>query len=148
MSTTQVGTGVQFRQNLTVTSVVTQIEFQTSGMNLGGSNGTGYADWFRGGIVHWTGGNNAGYESEIAATVAPTGLKLFNSPGLDIQTGDTLYAEAGCDRTTGHCIGKFRNAASPNGNMVNFRGFPFLIGDDLYRAGDSLALLPVPGEGN
>lgn len=146
MSSTQT-TGVLFRQTLTVTSVISQIEFQTSGMNLSGSNGTGYDDWFRGGIVHWTGGNNAGYESEISSTVAPSGLRLFNPPGLDLQSGDTLYAEAGCDRSTGHCIGKFRNAVQPLGNMLNFRGFPFLIGDDLYRAGDALTSLPIPSEG-
>ena len=148
MSQTQAGTGVQFRQNLTVTGVVSQIEVQTSGMNLAGSNGSGYDDWFRGGIVHWLSGNNAGYESEISSTVPPAGLRLFNPPGLDIQAGDTLYAEAGCDRSMGHCEYKFRGStSSPNGNLLNFRGFPFLIGDDIYRAGDALVSKPIPGEG-
>ena len=147
MTSTQAVTTVPFRQTLTVSSITSQIEVQTSGMNLGGSNGTGYPDWFRGGMVTWLSGNNAGYESEISGTVAPTGLRFFNPPGLDIAVGDTMYAYAGCDRSTGHCIGKFRNAAQPNGNMINFRGFPYLIGDDLYRAGDALVFTPVPGEG-
>ena len=146
MTSTQAGTGVSFRQTLTVTSVVSQIEIIVSGASLG-SNGTGYDDWFRGGIVHWLTGNNAGYESEVSATIAGPGLRLFNPPGLDIQSGDTMYAEAGCDRSTGHCQYKFKNAAQPNGNLLNFRGFPYLIGDDLYRAGDALAQQPIPTEG-
>jgi len=146
MTSTQAGTGVQFRQNLTVGTVISQIEFLVSGASLG-NNGTGYDDWFRGGIVHWLTGNNAGYESEVSATTAGPGLRLFNPPGLDIQSGDTMYAEAGCDRSMGHCQYKFRGGTQPNGNLLNFRGFPYLIGDDLYRAGDSLAQKPIPGEG-
>jgi hypothetical protein len=46
--------------------------------------------------------------------------------------GDTFTATAGCDRTATDCQFKFRNTAQPNGNLVNYRGFPGLIGTDIY----------------
>ena len=153
MGSVQQPGGAPFRQSLTVADVITQIEIRVdSGYTLG-DNGGGIDDWFRSGIIHWNTGANAGYESEIAWSDIegiPTGLLylgLLNAPGQDIAIGDTFYAEAGCDRSTGHCQLKFRNAAQPNGNLLNFRGFPYLIGDDLYQPADALAFRPVPTEG-
>jgi uncharacterized phage protein (TIGR02218 family) len=155
MTSTQAATGsAPFRQTLSVAAVVSQIQIRVdSGFNLG-DNGGGVDDWFRSGIIHWNTGANAGYESEIAwgdqegiTPPVPLYLGLLNAPGQDIAIGDTFYAEAGCDRSTGHCQLKFKNASQPNGNLLNFRGFPYLIGDDLYQPGDALAFRPVPGEG-
>ena len=141
-----------FRQTLSVADVITQIEIRVdSGYTLG-DNGGGIDDWFRSGIIHWNTGANAGYESEIAwgdIEGVPTGLLylgLLNAPGQDIAIGDTFYAEAGCDRSIEHCYGKFRNGVQPSGNLVNFRGFPYLIGDDLFQPADGLALRERPGD--
>jgi len=150
MTSTQLGTGVAFRQSLTVSVVVDQITIQVTGASIG-SDGGGSTDWFRAGVMTWLTGANAGYESEIASTSLGLGgektLSLLNAPGQDIVVSDTLYAYAGCDRTTNHCFGKFRNAAQTNGNLVNFRGFPYLIGDDLYLPADNLVNRAPPGQG-
>jgi len=150
MTSTQAGTGVAFRQSLTVSVVINQITIQINGGYALGNNGSGMQDWFRGGVITWLTGGNAGYESEIAKTDADVGsitLHLLNAPGQDIVAGDTFYAYAGCDRTTYHCHDKFRNAAQPNGNLVNFRGFPYLIGDDLYLPADNIVNRPIPDQG-
>jgi uncharacterized phage protein (TIGR02218 family) len=150
MLSTQAGTGVAFRQLLTVADVISQIEVRVTGASRG-DNGEGIDDWFRSGVITWLSGNNAGYESEIAYTAVDLGpvyyLGILNAPGQDIEPGDTFYAYAGCDRSTGHCQYKFRNSEQANGNLVNFRGFPYLIGDDLYTPADNLANRPVPTEG-
>jgi len=156
MTSTQAATGsAPFRQTLAVAAVVSQIQIRVdSGFNLG-DNGGGVDDWFRSGIIHWNTGANAGYESEIAwgdqegiTPPVPLYLGLLNAPGQDIAIGDTFYAEAGCDRSTGHCQLKFKNAAQPNGNLLNFRGFPGLLGDDLYQPADALTFRPIPTEGS
>jgi uncharacterized phage protein (TIGR02218 family) len=150
MTSTQAGTGVAFRQSLTVSSVVNQITINVTGAVIGSSGG-GSEDWFRAGVITWLTGANAGYESEISSTLLGLGgekqLNLLNAPGQDIVAGDTFYGYAGCDRTMNHCFGKFRNAAQANGNLVNFRGFPYLIGDDLYMPADNMINRPPPGEG-
>lgn len=138
LATTQAVTGINFTQTLTVSSVTDQEVFDVSGVQ-GGTE----ADWWTYGTLTWLTGNNAGYSSDIARSDDSGGwyLVLVNAPGADIQTGDTLSAKAGCDRTgniNGHCHAKFRNAAQPNGNLVNFRGFRDLIGDDLYVPLDKL----------
>jgi len=59
-------------------------------------------------------------------------------PGADIQIGDTFTATAGCDRFATTCQNKFRNASQPNGNLVNFRGYPDLAGALIYKAADGI----------
>jgi uncharacterized phage protein (TIGR02218 family) len=151
MTSTQAVTGAPFRQSLTVASVINQIEFTVaSGFTIGNSL-PGVDDWFRAGVITWLTGNNAGYESEIASSEVTLGpvltLNILNAAGQDIASGDTFYAYAGCDRSLLHCEHKFRNASQPNGNLLNFRGFPHLIGDDLYQPGDALTFRPLPEEG-
>ena len=129
LNTTQSGTGIAFKQNLTVSSVIDAITFNASGI-------TGTAtDWFKNGRVLWLTGDNAGYTQQIAEYTINLGddeFVLRTQPGADIDAGDTFTATAGCDRTTADCQFKFRNSSQPNGNLVNYRGFPGLIGTDIY----------------
>lgn len=129
LNTTHHTLGYAFKQNLTVSAVLDAITFTASGIT-----GT-TTDWFKNGRVLWLTGDNAGYTQQIAEYTINIGddeFVLRTQPGADISIGDTLTATAGCDRTTGDCHGKFTNSSQPNGNLVNFRGFPGLIGTDLY----------------
>jgi uncharacterized phage protein (TIGR02218 family) len=47
--------------------------------------------------------------------------------------GDGFTVTVGCDRTLGQCAGRF-------GNVLNFRGFPHMPGEDW-------ALAPYPASG-
>lgn len=78
--------------------------------------------YFKGGKVIWTSGNNNGLEMEIKEFIDGT-LQLALPMGKTIQVGDTLNAVAGCNKTRATCRGKFSN-------LVNFRGFPDLPGQD------------------
>ena len=51
-------------------------------------------------------------------------LELWEPCALPIRTGDGFTVTAGCDRTAATCAGRF-------GNIVNFRGFPHMPGNDL-----------------
>jgi uncharacterized phage protein (TIGR02218 family) len=58
-------------------------------------------------------------------------IELWQSLGAAVAAGDTLRVLAGCGKTTSACREKF-------GNMLNFRGFPHIPGEDW------LASYPVP----
>ena len=61
------------------------------------------------------------------------GLKLDAPVDPATQSGARITIREGCDHTLGTCSGRF-------GNAVNFRGEPFLPGNDL------LTRYPVPGQ--
>lgn len=90
------------------------------------------AGWFTDGMLTWTGGDRAGLASVVAAHRVIDGqawLALAGSGAI----GDTFSVTVGCDRTLGHCAGRF-------GNVANFRGFPHMPGEDW-------ALAPYPATG-
>ncbi len=87
----------------------------------------GFADgWFAGGKLSWTSGANAGRAMEIkrhgvaASTVT---LELWLEMSEAIAPGDAFTLTAGCDKQFSTCKAKFANAA-------NFRGFPYMPGND------------------
>lgn len=83
-------------------------------------------DWFTGGRLVWISGANAGLEGHVkahSAAGAEAVIELWLSPPMAVQPGDTFEAHAGCDRSAGSCGAKF-------GNLLNFRGFPHMPGDD------------------
>jgi uncharacterized phage protein (TIGR02218 family) len=140
--------GPSFTQTLTVSNVFAANHFAATGHAFG----TGGA-WFPSGYLTWITGNNAGYTAEIGeeeVLISPSrvGLTLIMQPGQDIQVGDTCSATAGCDRTTVQCQNKFKNASQPNGNLVNFRGYPDLAGAIIYKAADGIIASqpPIPYE--
>jgi uncharacterized phage protein (TIGR02218 family) len=58
-------------------------------------------------------------------------VELWQSVGASIVAGDIVRVLAGCSKTTSVCRAKF-------GNLLNFRGFPHIPGEDW------LASYPVP----
>lgn len=145
LNTTHYTTGTAFKQNLTVSGVTNAITFNVSGAST--SAPAQASPWFEGGKVLWLTGNNAGYTQHIAAQVSSGGLQfvLRTQPGADIQVGDTLTATAGCDRTTADCRYKAQNSSQPNGNMVNFRGQPGLIGEDMFLTASKIKAIDDAG---
>lgn len=88
--------------------------------------------WFDGGVLTWTGGNNTGYKSVVGAysRTGDTGtFVLMLPPGQVIEGTDTFSVKSGCNHLIATCTAKFSNNA-------NFRGFPFLIGEDAFYPAD------------
>ena len=84
------------------------------------------AGWFAFGTVDWTSGANVGRRAEVLAHDLVDGiaiLTLLEAPVQAIAEGDSFIARAGCDKRLATCNAKF-------GNVVNFRGFPHIPGDD------------------
>jgi uncharacterized phage protein (TIGR02218 family) len=88
---------------------------------------TAYASgWFSDGKLSFTSGANAGRAMEVkrhtlSGTIAT--FELWQAMSEPIAVGDSFTVTPGCDRSFATCQAKFANA-------VNFRGFPYMIGDD------------------
>jgi uncharacterized phage protein (TIGR02218 family) len=89
------------------------------------------ADWFRHGTVSWFSGANVGTRSAVKSDrVLSDGtrvLELWKAPGAAVLAGDRMRVSAGCDKSAATCRAKFSN-------LVNFRGFPHLPGEDWVTA--------------
>jgi uncharacterized phage protein (TIGR02218 family) len=84
------------------------------------------AGWFTRGAVSWTGGGSAGTVSTVSdhrRTGGTVLLTLWQAPAVTIAPGDTFTIVAGCDRTAETCRIRFDN-------LLNYRGFPQMPGDD------------------
>jgi uncharacterized phage protein (TIGR02218 family) len=91
--------------------------------------------WFTAGKLSFTSGANAGLSVEVKShrnngTVA---LDLWQAMPEPIQAGDTFTVTAGCDKRFATCHDRFDN-------VVNFRGFPHIPGNDF------VIRYPVQGE--
>ncbi|MCC2110674.1 MAG: DUF2163 domain-containing protein [Hyphomicrobiales bacterium] len=88
---------------------------------------SGYADgWFTRGRLNWTGGANAGRVIEVKGhTFVDTtaAFTLWQPMSAEIAAGDTFIVVAGCDKRFETCALKFAN-------VLNFRGFPHMPGND------------------
>ena len=106
--------------NGTVDGVATNHTFSASGLD-------GYQDgWFTGGKVTWLTGDNAGAIMEIKFHVnngAEVSFDLWETMPFDIVVGDTFDVTAGCDKSLATCRDRFNN-------VPNFRGFPYIPGND------------------
>ncbi len=92
--------------------------------------------WFVGGLLVWDSGPNAGNSARVESQVtggAETSLSLWAPPAVAIGVGDAFTVTAGCDKRWRTCRTKFNN-------VLNFRGFPMIPGDDWLMAG------PLEGE--
>lgn len=89
--------------------------------------------WLTHGAIAWTSGVRAGLRDRVRAHRKDNGVvRLTVSPGGPAAPGDAFVATAGCDKRFATCKAKFAN-------VVNFRGFPHLPGNDAayaYAAGD------------
>lgn len=111
----------------TVTSVTSRRKFSDTGINKSDGH-------FNDGMIIWLTGNNAGYSMEIkgysnSASPLESEFTLFESMPLDIQIGDTFIVNVGCNKTTTVCKSFYPENGSA-GNIANFRGEPFVPGND------------------
>ncbi|MEM7668824.1 MAG: DUF2163 domain-containing protein, partial [Pseudomonadota bacterium] len=92
------------------------------------------ATWFSEGKLTWTTGGNQGVVSEVKTHLRSNGIATFDlwlTPPAAIAPGDQFEVEAGCDKRCDTCRVK-------SNNLINFRGFPHMPGDDFvagYRSG-------------
>jgi uncharacterized phage protein (TIGR02218 family) len=82
--------------------------------------------WFALGTLDWTSGANAGGRAEVAGHSRDGGtvtITLLEAPVRPVTAGDAFTIRAGCDKRIETCGSKFAN-------VVNFRGFPHIPGQD------------------
>ncbi len=83
-------------------------------------------DWFTRGTVRWTSGENLNIAIEIKAhrrEGSEAVIELWQPMTKDIAGGDQFEIRAGCDKLFSTCREKFNN-------VLNFRGFPHMPGND------------------
>jgi uncharacterized phage protein (TIGR02218 family) len=84
------------------------------------------AGWFTLGRLTWTSGANGGRTAEVASHTVRSGerhIALLEAPVRPIAPGDDFVVRAGCDKRLETCRDRFAN-------VVNFRGFPHIPGQD------------------
>ncbi len=94
--------------------------------------------WFERGRLHVLSGAAQGLSGSIRSDRQEGSVRildLWQPIRATVAPADRIRLEAGCDRTAATCRGKF-------GNLANFRGFPFIPGEDW------LLSVPVPASGN
>jgi len=91
--------------------------------------------WFTAGKLTFTSGANAGLAVEVKIHRKDAGvtLELWQAMAQPIAPGDAFTVTAGCDKQFPTCHDKFAN-------VVNFRGFPHIPGNDFVIS------YPLPGE--
>lgn len=106
----------------------------TSSFSAGGLDA--FADgWFTAGKLTFTSGANAGLSVEVKAHRVSGGVRLdlWQAMPHAIEAGDAFTVTAGCDKRFVTCHDRFNN-------IVNFRGFPHIPGNDF------VVRYPVAGE--
>jgi uncharacterized phage protein (TIGR02218 family) len=87
--------------------------------------------YFRYGLLTWTSGANDGLKMEVKGFLNAGGVfELQGEMPYDILAGDSFEVYAGCDKTLATCKAKFSN-------VINFRGFPHVPGQDALLSGKS-----------
>ena len=88
---------------------------------------SGFANgWFAFGVLEWGSGGNSGRSDEIMLHEVASGvvtITLLEAPVRVITSGDVFTIHAGCDKRSATCAAKFSN-------ILNFRGFPHIPGQD------------------
>lgn len=91
-------------------------------------NRTEVADWYTGGKLTFTSGLNAGLSMEVKQSMTGQ-MTLHERMPFEIVAGDAYLVAAGCTkRLIQDCKAKFNN-------VLNFRGFPYVPGVQIYRVG-------------
>lgn len=116
---------------LTVTGSVTIAD---SARAFSDSTRTEADDYFGAGLITWTGGLNAGLPMEVRSYVQSGGAFVLSLPmPYAVQVGDTYSLVPGCrKRAIEDCKAKFNN-------IVNFRGHPYVPGNDKVLGNAALA---------
>lgn len=109
-------------QTGSITGVLSQESFVT--------NATQADDYYTGGKVTWTSGLNNGLSMEVALYSRGVFTLVLPMP-YAINAGDNFSAVAGCRKQfVRDCVGKFSNG-------INFRGEPYVPGNDQLAANGS-----------
>ena len=88
------------------------------------SGAEAYTDgWFDRGLLTVLTGSAAGLIIEVKEH-ARVGIELWTTPSSQIMAGDTVRIVAGCDKSYSTCKSKFSNG-------TNFRGSPYIPGNDI-----------------
>ena len=118
-----------FRGNGVIESIGSSSTFTATGLG-------DFADgWFMGGKLSFTSGANAGLSVEVKShrrSLAST-LVLWQQMPHALSSGDRFVVTAGCDKRFQTCHERFNN-------VLNFRGFPHMPGNDFVIS------YPLPGE--
>lgn len=93
------------------------------------------AAWFTDGVLTWRGGAADGVAVRVRDHRIADGdsILILDRDQIDMAVGDAFDVVAGCDKRSGTCASKFAN-------LVNFRGFPFMPGENWVTA------YPVDGQ--
>lgn len=118
-----------YRGEGTVSAVSASSAFEADGLSAFAGG------WFSGGKLTFTSGANAGASVEVKAHVndGAVSLTLWQQMAQPIAEGDAFVVTAGCDKRFATCHDRFNN-------VVNFRGFPHMPGNDF------VIRYPVQGE--
>ncbi|MDR0809750.1 MAG: DUF2163 domain-containing protein [Gemmobacter sp.] len=82
--------------------------------------------WFAFGHLEWTSGPNSGRLAEVMMHEVASGIvtiTLLEAPVRPAAAGHAFTIRAGCDKRAETCAARFAN-------IVNFRGFPHIPGQD------------------
>ena len=118
-----------FRANAIVVSTDGNLNFIADALNFDDA-------FFDGGLAAFTTGDNTGVRVMIKnhrPATAGASISLWSSLGKTIAIGDHVTLTAGCDKTFATCRARFNN-------IVNFRGFPHMPGNDVVMS------YPVAGD--
>ena len=108
--------GSAFTATATVLAVIDNRRFTTADLSAYASG------WFSGGKLSFTTGANSGRAMEVKRHGLGS-LELWQAMSETIAPGDHFLVSAGCDKQFSTCKAKFANG-------VNFRGFPYMPGND------------------
>ena len=118
-----------FRGSGSVVAVSATSSFTASGLDAFDDG------WFTAGKLTFTGGANVGLAVEVKThrKADAVSFDLWQAMPQPIAAGDAFTVTAGCDKRFTTCHDKFNN-------VVNFRGFPHIPGNDF------VVRYPVQGE--
>ena len=122
-------TGAAYRGAGTVLALSATSAFSAGGLD-------DFVDaWFTAGKLTFTSGGNAGLSVEVKShrKDAAVTFELWQAMPQPIAAGDVFTVTAGCDKQIATCHDRFDN-------IVNFRGFPHIPGNDF------VIRYPVQGE--
>jgi uncharacterized phage protein (TIGR02218 family) len=122
-------TNAAYRGSGTVTALSAASTFTASGLDAFDDG------WFTAGKLTFTGGANANLSMEVKShrNNGAVTLSLWQAMAQPVAAGDSFTVTAGCDKQFSTCHDKFNN-------VVNFRGFPHIPGNDFVIS------YPVAGE--
>lgn len=109
------------RVNVPALTVSGTIDSQTSRMQVVDTARTEADGAWRGGLLTFTSGANAGRSYELRTSLATGHLTLLLPLAYNIAAGDTYTLAPGCDKSLETCRDVYANVA-------NFRGFPHVPG--------------------